>query len=79
MTIKFKRNEGEPDCDAVARAFTQPYVRAGVTVEAFTNKGFGVEVGALVSQLKQLNDLKDSNICQKSDKSIDTDYPRARG
>ena len=43
----------------MARAFANPSVRSALTTRSFTNKGFEIETGALVKQLKTL--CKDDN------------------
>lgn len=54
MAIKVERTKDETNDDAKARAFTQPSVRSALTIERFTKKGFEIETGALVSQLRVL-------------------------
>lgn len=57
ITIECKKDETENA--ATARAFTNPSVRSALTTSSFTNKGFEIETGALVKQLKTL--CKDDN------------------
>jgi hypothetical protein len=57
MAITIERTKDETDNDALARAFTKPSTRAAFTIEKFTPKSHGLEIGALVGQLKkQCND-----------------------
>ena len=59
MAITIEQTKNETKDDAMARAFTKPALRSALTISAFTNKGFDVETGALVGQLKTL--CKDDN------------------
>jgi hypothetical protein len=54
MAIKVERKKDESDDDAIARAFTKPYVRGALTIDKFTPKGYEVNAGSLVMQLKEL-------------------------
>jgi hypothetical protein len=54
MAITVEQTKNETKDDAIARAFSKPYVRSALTIGNFTTKGFEVETGALVSQLKTL-------------------------
>lgn len=59
MAITIERKKDETEDAAMARAFTNPSVRSALTTRSFTNKGFEIETGALVKQLKTL--CKDDN------------------
>lgn len=59
MAITIERKKDETEDSAMARAFTNPSVRSALTTSSFTNKGFEIETGALVKQLKTL--CKDDN------------------
>jgi hypothetical protein len=59
MAITIERKKDETDDAAMARAFTNPSVRSALTTSSFTKKGFEIETGALVKQLKTL--CKDDN------------------
>ncbi len=59
MAIKVEQKKNESEEDAKARAFIKPSLRSGVTMSAFTIKGFETNVGSLVDQLDTL--CKDDN------------------
>ena len=59
MAITVERTKNETKDDAMARAFTKPSLRSALTISSFTSKGFEIETGALVEQLKIL--CKDDN------------------
>lgn len=59
MAITIERKKDESEDAAMARAFTNASVRSALTTRSFTNKGFEIETGALVKQLKTL--CKDDN------------------
>ncbi len=59
MAITIEQTKNETKDEAMARAFTKPSLRSALTISSFTNKGFEVETGALVGQLKTL--CKDDN------------------
>lgn len=53
-TLNIKREKGETDNDAMARAMTNPSLRSAFTTSAFTSKGFESDTGALIERLDKL-------------------------
>lgn len=53
-TLNIKREKGETDNDAMARATTNPSIGSALTIGTFTKKGLETDTGALVERLDKL-------------------------